>query len=154
MARKKKMKERHTERKPAPVGESATGMPGDYSAGLLIFFPLELATYAALALAETTGFGQHGAAPWQIGFIGGSIVLVGLAIVLRLVRDRTIRRGWLTLVAVLWLVLLAARIVPLFLLAGSALPTVLAIFIGELAAVSMVLAAARDMGGSASRVVT
>lgn len=124
------------------TADVASPLPGDYRMGLTLFILLEVATILALAMAERTAFGVPQAAGWRSAYVGlTAALLVGL-IALWLAGPRTNRSRLLIGTCVLWVLFAVGRLVPMFLLAGTALPAVLTIFVGQLAVALMVPAAA------------
>ncbi|MBN1343653.1 MAG: hypothetical protein JXQ73_13275 [Phycisphaerae bacterium] len=119
-------------------------MPADYRMGLVLFVLLELGIYWAMAKSDAPWFHNEAFAPWRNAFLAATAVL-WLGIVSLWVAGRRSRRfGWLILLSIVWLLVLAGRIVPAFLIAASALPAFLTIFIGQLGCALMIPAALRE----------
>jgi hypothetical protein len=119
-------------------------MPGDYRMGLALFVVLELGVYWALARSDTPWFRHEAFAAWRNAFLAMTGVLWIGVLVLWLAGRRSRRFGWMTFLSIVWLVVLVGRIVPAFLIAGSALPAFVTIFIGQLGCGLMIPAAVRE----------
>lgn len=108
-------------------------MPIDFRAGLAFFLLLEIGVYAALAASDESWFNQPGRKAWENVFIECSAVIVAGVIGLWLASSRSQRYGWLALTAVGWLVIWLGRLLPLVIVAGSAIPVLLTLFVGQFA---------------------
>ncbi len=131
----------------APVAATAAPphiVPADYRMGVGLFLLLELVVYATLALTEQTHLGRPEAAVWRNATLTVSVIIVVIGVGLWVMGARRVRFGRTVLLCVVWLILLTGRLVPLFVVAGSALPTVLTVYVGQLGVGLIVPASARE----------
>ncbi len=108
-------------------------MPIDFRAGLACFFLLEIGVYAALAASDESWFNQPGRKVWENAFAECSVVIVAGVIGLWVASGRSRRYGWLALTAVGWLVIWLGRLLPMGIVAGSATPVLLTLYVGQFA---------------------
>jgi O-antigen ligase len=126
-------------------------MPVDFRMGLAVFVLLELGAWLTLAYVKEPWFRHPSFAAWRNGFFGATAVILAGVVVLWLAGSRSRRFGWIILLAVIWLLVLAVRLVPLFMLGGASVPALLTIFVGQLTFGLMVPAAANERRRAARR---
>jgi uncharacterized membrane protein len=132
------------------VGEPP-GMPTDFRMGVVVFALLELVTWLTLAYVKEPWFRHPTFAAWRNGFFGATAALLVGVVALWLTGSRSQRFGWIILVSIVWLVVMAVRLVPLFVLGGASVPTLLTIFVGQFAFGLMVPASSNERRRTAKR---
>ncbi len=127
-----------------PVPLTASAMPTDFRAGLVLFLMLEAGTYATLAACGPCRSDHPELLAWWGVLVAISAAIILGAIGLWLAGSRSRRFGWIILLAVGWLVVVTARLVPSFVLGGQGVPILLTIYVGQLTFGLMVPAAVRE----------
>lgn len=112
--------------------------------GVFLFLLLEAATYVVLWMARASWLEPPELAVWRYALVTVSIVVLGAVVGLWLAGSRNGRSGWILLLAVVWLVVVVGRVVPLFMLGGRSTPTLLTMYVGQLAVGLMLPAAIRE----------
>jgi hypothetical protein len=130
--------------KPCESAE-APGRPADFRAGLLFFALLEVVAWVFLSRVSEPWGGQPAFSPWRNGFLAATtLVVLGVAFLWR-AGGRSSWHGLILAIAIFWLLIVAARLVPLWVIGESSVPAFLALFSLQLAFGLMVIAAAGDI---------
>jgi hypothetical protein len=147
MARRKTDKtgaSKHRTAPPKTASQLVPALSSDYRLGIIFLLLLEVVVVIALLEAKEPWFTRSPSRGVLAGMIFGSLLLWGVAVGLRLLGRSRPQFGWTVALCVVWLIVLLGRLACVFLLADSTVPVVMTVFVGEVACVMMVLAAANE----------